>query len=50
MDGNREAIWQDFGLEELARGARRGVAVDSDKSTMKKAGALMGGRRVTCLR
>lgn len=48
MGGDGEAVWQDFGLEELARGARRGV--DSGKSTVKKAGALMGGRRVTCLR
>ncbi|KAK2754500.1 hypothetical protein FQN54_006901 [Arachnomyces sp. PD_36] len=51
MDGGREVVWRDFGLEELARGVRGvGLGGGKGKVGVKKAGALMGGRRVTCLR
>ena len=52
MDGGRgEVVWRDLGLEELARGARRGVGgSETARPGVKKAGALMGGKRVVCLR
>lgn len=58
MENRREAVWRDLGLEELVNGRGRGgvgVAGEAVKKwnqpgRVKQAGALMGGRRVVCLR
>ncbi|KAJ9219233.1 Apc13p protein-domain-containing protein [Paecilomyces variotii] len=58
MENRREAVWRDLGLEELVSGRGRAGANNGVETTrrwnqpgrMKQAGALMGGRRVVCLR
>lgn len=60
MENRREAVWRDLGLEELVSGRGRAGTNGTgggdmarrwnQPGRMKQAGALMGGRRVVCLR